>query len=378
MRHDSIIRRKTKVVNLGGVKIGFGYPVSIQSMTKVSTHKVNDCIRQIDSLKEAGCDIVRIAVKDTKDLDAITKIHRHCGLPIEADIHFNWHLAMRVLKDGIDGIRLNPGNIYKLEHLRPIVRLAKKKRIPIRVGVNSGSLVPQRLLTRGSRFSVLGSRSQAELMVKIALNYIKILEKMDFCDIIISIKSSDVHETVKAYKLIASKCNYPLHLGVTAAGFGELAVIKSSIGIGSLLVDGIGDTIRVSLTDDPVREVIVAKDILNALGLRKQPIEIISCPTCGRCQVDLVKIVKEVEKKLFSPHKMANPPRFVAETVNSQPVRVAIMGCEVNGPGEAKAVDLGLACGKKSAVIFKKGKIIKKIAERDIVRSLVDEIFKTS
>jgi len=281
-----------------------------------------------------------------------------------ADIHFDYRLALCAIENGADKIRLNPGNIQKLEEMREVAKAAKKRRIPIRVGANSGSLKiipsPKPSPQRGE--GRVRGHNLADEMVKSVMDYIKILERMDFYDIIVSLKASDVRSTIEAYKLFSKKSRYPLHLGVTAAGTVSTGVVKSSIGIGALLLDGIGDTIRVSLTGDPVEEVIAAKNILQALGLRSFGPEIISCPTCGRCQVDLQGIVNKVASRI------TNHESRTTKNCNS---RIAIMGCEVNGPGEAKEADIGIACGKGSGVIFKKGKIIKRVKEKDIVRELL-------
>ena len=331
----------TRQIKVGKVKIGRGAPVVIQSMTKTDTRDVRATVRQIKQLEKTGCEIVRVAVKDFEAASAIKNIKRRIKIPLAADIHFDHRLALLAIQNGADKIRLNPGNIYKEEQVIEVAKAAKKARVPIRVGVNSGSL-------RGG-------------MVKSALDYIKILEKARFYDIIVSLKASDVVETVKAYKQFARKSKYPLHLGVTAAGPVSTGLVKSSIGIGALLLDGIGDTIRVSLTADPCEEVIAAKNILQALGLRNFGPEIISCPTCGRCQVDLQRLVKELSFRLsVIGYRLSN-------------VKIAVMGCEVNGPGEAKDADIGVACGKKSGVIFRKGKVIKKVKEKDIIRELLNE-----
>ena len=326
----------TRQIKVGKVKIGKGAPVVIQSMTKTDTRDVRATIKQIRQLEKAGCEIVRVAVKDFEAAEAIKKIKKRIRIPLVADIHFDHRLALLAIQNGADKIRLNPGNIHKEEQVIEVAKAAKRARVAIRVGVNSGSV-------KGG-------------MVKSALDYIKILEKAKFYDIIVSLKASDVVATIKAYREFARKSKYPLHLGITAAGPVSTGLVKSSMGIGVLLLEGIGDTIRVSLTADPCEEV-AAKNILQALGLRRFGPEIISCPTCGRCQVDLQRIVNE----LGTRDKGQGTRRKI---------KIAVMGCEVNGPGEAKDADIGIACGKKSGVIFKKGRVIKRVKEKDIVKEL--------
>ena len=338
-----IIRKKTKQIKVGGVKIGGGFPVSIQSMTKVETSNLRAVILQIKSLESAGCDIVRVAVKTIKDAQAVRFIKRKTEIPIVCDIHFDYRLALECIDSGADKIRLNPGNISKREEIGMIIKAAKKREIPIRIGVNSGSTSVD--------------------FVKSALDYIKIFEELDFRDIIISLKASDVVKTVEAYRRIAALSDYPLHLGVTASGPYDSGIVKSSIGIGALLLDGIGDTIRVSLTADPVEEIAAAKRILSSLNLRKFGPEIISCPTCGRCQVDLIKIVNELENKLTA---------YSLKLKAKEPLTIAIMGCEVNGPGEAKDADIGIAFGRDSGMLFKKGKIVKKVSSKNAVKELLN------
>ena len=338
-------RRKTRQVSVGGVKIGGNAPISIQSMAKVETSNVKAVISEIKRLELSGCEIIRVAVKTVKDAEALKDITRNIKIPLVADIHFDYRLALKAIASGADKIRLNPGNIRKREEIIQVVKAAKKAKIPIRIGVNSGS-------TSGD-------------FIKSAFTHIKLFENLSFHDIIISLKASDVAKTVEAYRKISKLCDYPLHLGVTASGPYEHGIVKSSIGIGSLLLDGIGDTIRVSLTADPVEEVIAAKKILSALKLRKFGPEIISCPTCGRCQVDLGKIVNELESKL-------NP---IPYTLNPKlPLTIAIMGCEVNGPGEAREADIGIAFGKDSGMLFKKGKIVKKVKTKDVVKEIFKEL----
>ncbi len=336
-----IQRKKTRPVRVGGVKIGGGAPLSIQSMTKVETSNVSAVVSQMKRLQNAGCDIVRVAIRTARDAEAVRSIKRKIDMPIVCDIHFDHRLALKCIENGADKIRLNPGNIRKADEIGRVVRAAKCAKIPIRIGVNSGST--------------------SKDFVRSALKYVKIFEELDFHDIIISLKASDVVRTVEAYREVSGLCSYPLHLGVTASGPYDLGIVKSSIGIGALLLDGIGDTIRVSLTADPVEEVVAAKRILSSLGLRRSGPEIVSCPTCGRCQVDLIKIVNAVERET----RTTNDERL------KRPVTIALMGCEVNGPGEAKEADLGIAFGKGSGILFKKGKMVKKVTAKDAVKELL-------
>jgi len=336
-----MIRRKTRQVRVGGVKIGGNAPVSIQSMAKIETSDVKGVIAEVNNLEKCGCEIIRVAVKTQSDANAIKDIKRKIRIPLVADIHFDYRLALESIKNNADKIRLNPGNIKKHDEIACVVKAAKKAKIPMRIGVNSGSA--------------------SDNFIKSALHYVKLFEDLDFHDIIISLKGSDVSETVEAYRAISIRCDYPLHLGVTASGPYDYGIVKSSIGIGALLLDGIGDTIRVSLTAKPEEEIFAAKRILSSLGLRKFGPEIISCPTCGRCQVDMVRIVNDVEEAVSK--------RQSAKAL--KPVRIAIMGCEVNGPGEARAADIGIAFGKGSGILFKKGKVLKKIAVKDVVRKLL-------
>jgi len=350
-----IKRRKTRVIKIGSVRIGGNNPVAIQSMAKTRTGDCDNTVKQIRELKKAGCEIVRVAVKDSADAAAIRKIKANIRIPLVADIHFSFSLAIEAIDNGADKVRLNPGNIYKENEIREVASAAKLNRIPIRIGVNSGSL-------KGGRYSV-------DAMVKSALDYIKILEGFKFHDIVISLKASNVPDTVEAYRKISKACDYPLHLGVTATGLPFKGAIKSSIAIGALLLEGIGDTIRVSLTDTPVQEALAAKAILESLGLRRFGPEIISCPTCGRCEVDLVGIVTELEKKLSTIDYTCLPAR---QGVLRRPVKIAIMGCIVNGPGEAKEADIGIAFGRKEGLLFKNGKAVRKVS----IHNCTDYLFK--
>ncbi|MDD5449110.1 MAG: flavodoxin-dependent (E)-4-hydroxy-3-methylbut-2-enyl-diphosphate synthase [Candidatus Omnitrophica bacterium] len=366
-----IERRKTRLVKVGDVKIGGNAPISIQSMTKTDTRDVAGTIRQIKRLERAGCDIVRVAVPDMEAARAIEAIKKKINIPLVADIHFQHSLALEAIKSGADKIRLNPGNIRRKEDIADVIRLAKKKKIPIRIGVNSGS-VPNVIARREAPKQSQNRDCFASLaMTRAALAYIKLFEDLDFRDIIISLKASDVVTTIDAYREMSGKCDYPFHLGVTAAGPLDKGIIKSSIGIGTLLSEGIGDTIRVSLTGSPEDEVASGKEILRALGLKKGGIDIISCPTCGRCEVDLIKIVDILTKRLLTIECEASRR---GHRLLAQPLKVAIMGCVVNGPGEAEEADIGIAAGKKCGLLFKKGKPERKVSEKDFVTVLLREI----
>jgi len=345
-------RHRTKRIKIGNVSIGGHNPVAIQSMAKTKTSDVSATVSQINRLEIAGCEIVRVAVKDFQDAKAIKDIKKKIRIPLVADIHFNWQLAIKAIDSGADKIRLNPGNIYKREQLESICSAAKQAGIPIRVGLNSGS--------------VRGSGDVVKRMVNSALSYIRILESFKFRDIVVSLKASDAAGTVEAYRKIAGLCDYPLHLGVTATGLPAEGAIKSSVAIGSLLLDGIGDTIRISLTDRPEEEVRAARCLLKSLGLRNFGPEIISCPTCGRCEVDLVGIVKVLEGRLSA---LKHKPK-------ARPIKVAVMGCVVNGPGEAKQADVGIAFGKNEGLLFKKGKPVSKVSSGKSVDLLLQEIRK--
>ncbi len=348
-------RRKTRQVSIGKVKVGGGAAVSVQSMTKTDTRDVKTTVKQIKKLEKEGCEIIRVAIPDREAVMAISKIRKRIKIPLIADIHFDYKLALEAIENGADAVRINPGNIRDKEKIIQIVRKAKEKEIPIRIGVNSGSLDRKRY-----------KGSLARAMVRSASDSIKIFEKEKFYNIIVSLKASDVLTTIKAYRLMAKKCNYPFHLGITATGLPPLGIIKSAMGIGSLLLEGIGDTIRVSLTGPPQEEVRVGYEILKTLGLRKG-MEILACPTCGRCEIDLIKIAKRIEREL-------NCSMFNVQC--SMPLKVAIMGCVVNGPGEAREADIGIAGGKKIGIIFRKGRVIKKVREKDLVKALLREISK--
>jgi (E)-4-hydroxy-3-methylbut-2-enyl-diphosphate synthase len=349
---EKIIRNKTRQIMCGNVAIGGDAKIVIQSMTNTVTKDVKRTVDQILELENQGCEIIRVAVADMEDAKAIKDIKKQIHIPIVADIHFDYKLALEALESGVDKLRLNPGNIGNIDNVRKVIEKAKPKNIPIRIGVNSGS-IDKRILEK------YHGHATAEGMVESALEHVKILEDLDYHNIAISLKSSDVKMTVEAYRLISKKVDYPLHVGVTESGTFLNGTIKSSIGIGSLLLDGIGDTIRVSLTDNPVEEIKVAKAILNNIGLRNFGVKFISCPTCGRTKIDLIELAKKVENALAGMDK---------------DITVAIMGCVVNGPGEAKEADIGIAGGTGEALLFKKGEIIKKIPEDKIVEILLQEI----
>ena len=344
-------RRKTRQIRIGSVKIGGNAPISVQSMTKTDTRDVRKTIRQIRLLEEAGCEIIRVAVVDEEAARAISRIKKKIGIPLIADIHFHPRLALMAMESGADGLRINPGNIGGRDRLKPIVEEARNRSLPIRIGVNSGSLEKDLLKKFGG--------ATPEAMVSSALRTIDWMEALDFQLIKISLKASDVLRTVEAYRLFSKKSDYPLHLGITEAGKGSGAIVKSAIGIGLLLSEGIGDTLRVSLTADPVEEVRAGYAILRALDIRKRGVDIISCPTCGRCEIDLTHLVERVERNV---QKIATP------------LTIAIMGCVVNGPGEAKEADIGIAGGKGAGVLFKKGKVVRKLREKDFVPVLLSEI----
>jgi (E)-4-hydroxy-3-methylbut-2-enyl-diphosphate synthase len=348
-----IRRRLSKKIRVGDIFIGGDSPITVQSMTNTDTRNISATINQIKGLEEAGCDIVRVAVPDGEAASAVKQIKKSVKIPIVADIHFDYRLAIESMKNGADKIRLNPGNIGGKDRVIKVIEVAKERDIPIRIGVNSGS-VEQHILKKFGGVT-------AEGMVESALGHSKILEDLDFDKIIFSIKASRVLMTIQAYELIAKKTPYPLHIGITEAGTAYSGTIKSAIGIGCILKEGIGDTLRVSLTHDPVEEVKAGIEILKALELRQEGPNIISCPTCGRCQIDLISIADEIEDKL----------RHVKKNIN-----VAVMGCAVNGPGEAKEADIGIAGGKGEGLLFKKGKIIRKIPQDSIVQELLKEIEK--
>ncbi|RLC45858.1 MAG: 4-hydroxy-3-methylbut-2-en-1-yl diphosphate synthase [Candidatus Cloacimonadota bacterium] len=348
-----ISRRKTRKIKLGNIEIGGDAPVSIQSMTNTDTKDAEATIKQINELEKVGCEIIRIAIPNKESADKITIIKNNIHIPLIADIHFSCELALQSIENGVDGIRINPGNIKVKNVAEKIVNAAKKKNIPIRIGVNSGSLEKDLQKKYGVTPTAI---------VQSALRYIRILENLDFYNMKISLKSSSVPMTIASYRLLAGKVDYPFHLGITEAGTSFAGTIKSAIGIGTLLAEGIGDTIRVSLTENPIEEIKVAKQILQSLDLRKGP-DIIACPTCGRTEIDIINITKEVEKEI---HKLNI----------QQDIKIAVMGCIVNGPGEAKEADIGIAGGRNEGLLFKNGKAIRKIPESELVKTLIQEIKK--
>lgn len=348
-----IKRRESKQITIGDVKIGGSAPISVQSMCNTDTRDVEKTCRQIDELSEKGCDIVRLAVLNKDAGEAIGEIVRKSKVPLVADIHFDYRLAIQCINNGISALRINPGNIGKRENVEKVVSLAKQQQIPIRIGVNAGSLEKE-LLEKNIPLS--------EKMVESAMKHIQILEDLEFDLIKVSLKSSDVLTTIEAYRSIAEKVPYPLHLGVTEAGTLRGGLIKSSVGLGTLLAEGIGDTIRVSLTENPVEEVTAGIDILKSLGLKEQGVNFVSCPTCGRTQIDLINLAKKVEEKFKDL---------------DAPITIATMGCAVNGPGEARHADFGIAGGIGEGYIFKKGEIIAKVPENQLLEKL-EEIIKKS
>ena len=344
-------RKNTRKIKLGNVFIGGDAPISVQSMTNTKTEDVESTLSQIKRLENAGCEIVRAAVPGEEASKALKKICKNSKIPIVADIHFDYKLALLSLDSGVSGLRINPGNIGAKWKVEEVVKAAKNCGVPIRIGVNAGSLEKELLKKYGG--------ASAEAMVESAENHIKILEELDFHDIKVSLKASDVDRTIKAYTIFSEKSTYPLHLGVTEAGGLYPGIVKSSIGLGLMLSKGIGDTLRVSLSRDPVEEVRVGFEILKALGLRQKGIDIISCPTCGRCRIDLFKVLEDVEKELISI---------------DCPIKIAIMGCTVNGPGEAREADIGIAGGDGEGILFKKGHVVKKIPQDKMVEILVNEV----
>lgn len=346
-------RRKTRQLNVGGVLIGGDAPIAVQSMTNTHTDDVVATLAQIRKLADAGCDIIRCAVPDMAAAEGLKTICRESPIPVIADIHFDYKLALAAIAAGVDGLRLNPGNIGGEDRVRAVVDAARERSIPIRIGVNAGSL-PKDLLEKYGH-------PTAEALVEAAWRHIHILEDMDYRNIKISLKAHDVPLTLAAYRLMAAQCDYPLHVGITEAGTVNSGIIKSAVGIGALLAEGIGDTIRVSLTGDPVNEVKVAYNILKALGLREHGPTLISCPTCGRTRINLEKLALEVERRLADI---------------SEPITAAVMGCVVNGPGEAREADVGLAGGIGEGLIFRKGQVLRKVPENKLVNELFAEIDK--
>ncbi len=344
------MRRSTRRIMLGSLAVGGGAPISVQTMTKTDTRDAEATISQIRELEQLGCDIVRVAVPDELAARELARIRSGIKIPLVADIHFDYRLALQAIESGVDGLRINPGNIGSQERVRAVAQAAAEHRIPIRIGVNAGSLDPEFLEKYGRT---------AVALVESALSHVILLEREQFFDIKISVKASDVSLTIEAYRLLSGRVDYPLHLGVTEAGGPWAGTIKSAVGIGTLLAEGIGDTIRVSLTGTPHEEVRAGRQILRSLGLRQGGIELISCPTCGRCQINLVEIARAVEERL-------------PET--DQSLKVAVMGCMVNGPGEAREADVGIAGGRGKGMLFKQGQLLRRVPEQDLVETLVMEI----
>ncbi|MDF2521691.1 MAG: 4-hydroxy-3-methylbut-2-en-yl diphosphate synthase [Clostridia bacterium] len=345
------MRRKTKGIRIGSIYIGNGMPIAIQSMTNTHTQDVKATVNQIKALEEAGCQIIRVAVPDMEAAAAITQIKKNINIPLVADIHFDYKLAIESIKNGVDKIRINPGNIGDIDRIRMVVDTAREYEIPIRVGVNSGSVERELLAKYGG--------PTADALVESAINKVRLLEDMNYDNMVISIKSSDVMLSIDSYRKISELTDYPLHLGVTEAGTKYTGTVKSAVGLGTLLYMGIGDTIRVSLTGDPVDEIAAAKEILKSLKLIEGGVEIISCPTCGRTNVNLIEVATELEKA-------------VKDMATKRPIKVAVMGCAVNGPGEAREADVGIAGGKGEFLLFVKGEIVKKIPQENAINELVN------
>lgn len=349
---SKVQRRLTRKVIVGNVGIGGDAPISIQSMTNTPTADVEATVAQIKRLEAAGCDIIRVAVPNGDAAAALGNIKRAISIPLVADIHFDYKLALASLEAGVDKLRINPGNIGSVERVEAVAKTAKERGVPIRIGVNAGSI-------DRNRYGV----PTPDALVESGLDEVRVLEKLGFEDIVLSLKAFDVPMIIRAYELASERCDYPLHLGVTEAGLAWEGTIRSSVGIGALLAEGIGDTIRVSLTGDPVEEVKVGYEILNSLGLHKKPFTIVSCPTCGRCAIDLADIADKVRQRLE-----ANPP--------SKPITVAVMGCVVNGPGEASLADVGIAGGKGAGLLFAKGEKLRSVPENLLVDELIKEVEK--
>jgi len=347
------MKRQTKQIMIGMVAVGGGAPCSVQSMCSTDTRDVAATLQQIHLLAAAGCELVRCAVPDEAAAAALATIKKSSPLPVIADIHFDYRLAMTVLAGGIDGLRLNPGNIGERWKVAEVVKAASERQVPIRIGVNAGSLEKELLAKFG--------HPTAEAMVESAIGHVRLLEELGYDQIKISIKASDVVKTVAAYRLLAQRVDYPLHVGITEAGTLFSGTIKSAVGLGILLADGIGDTLRVSLTGDPVHEVKVGFEILKSLSLRQRGINFVSCPTCGRCQINLIQVAEEVEQRLSGI---------------SAPLTVAVMGCVVNGPGEAREADFGIAGGRGEGLLFRHGEIIRKVPEHELADALVSEVLK--
>ncbi|MCF6265150.1 MAG: flavodoxin-dependent (E)-4-hydroxy-3-methylbut-2-enyl-diphosphate synthase [Desulfuromusa sp.] len=347
------MRHKTRQLKLGDLAIGGGAPISVQSMCNTDTRDVAATLSQIEVLQEAKCEIIRCAVPDQAAAEALGAIRQGCQIPLIADIHFDYRLALTSVKQGVDGLRLNPGNIGERWKVEEVVKACAEKQVPIRIGVNAGSLERELLQKYGY--------PTAEAMVESALGHVRILEELNYTEIKVSLKASDIARTVEAYRLLAGQVDYPLHIGITEAGTTWSGTIKSAIGLGSLLYDGIGDTLRVSLTGDPVEEVRVGWEILKSLRLREKGPIFVSCPTCGRCQIELIEIAEEVEQRLRDFPK---------------PLTIAVMGCVVNGPGEAREADLGIAGGLGQGILFRHGEVVRKVPQEGLADALVDEAWK--
>ena len=345
--------RKTRPIFVGSVQIGGGAPVVVQSMTTTHPAQVEETVKQTRKLENAGCEIIRVAVPDTKAVASLPQIKKQIHIPLIADIHFDYKLAIKSIENGADGIRINPGNIGSAEKVEAIIKKARQEKTAIRIGVNGGSVEKELLKKYGG--------PTPEAMVESAMKAIALFEKLKFFNFKISLKSSNVLDTIAAYRLLAKKVNYPFHLGVTEAGPPLRSAVKSAVALGTLLQEGIGETIRVSVTADPVIEMRIAYEILRSVGLRRRGINLISCPTCGRCQINLIKLTEEVENALSWVEK---------------PITIAVMGCIVNGPGEAKEADIGITGGDGIGILFKKGKIIRKVKEKDLVKELIQEVKK--
>lgn len=346
-------RRKSKILKIGDTYIGGDHSIKVQSMLNIPAHDIENNVKQALSLQKAGCQIIRVAVPDLKTIDTVYALKQAIDIPVVVDIHFNHKLALESIEAGADKVRINPGNIGNDDNVRLVAQKCQAAGVPIRIGVNSGSVQKEILAKYGA--------PTAQALAESAMHHVNILRKHDFDDMAISIKSSNVAQMIKAYEIVARQCDYPLHLGVTEAGTQRMGLIKSSIGIGSLLTRGIGDTIRVSLTADPVNEIAAGNDILKAIGLKTDCATLISCPTCGRTKIKLIDLANEVEQKIAGINK---------------PITVAVMGCIVNGPGEAKEADIGIAGGNGEGLIFKKGEILRKVPEDKIVEELMLEIEK--
>ena len=346
-------RRKTRQVNIGGIKVGGDAPISVQTMTKTKTDDIVGTVAQIQAAAGAGVDIVRVTVNDKEAAAAMPEIVKQSPVPIVADIHFNHIFALKAIEAGVAKVRINPGNIGSKDRIRQVLTAAKERNIPIRIGVNSGSLEEDILKNHGY--------PTAEALYESAMRHVGICNEFNFNDVVISVKSTDVKLMIDAYRLVAERTDIPLHLGVTEAGPTRSGTIKSAVGIGALLAEGIGDTIRVSLTDDPVKEVEVGKEILRSLSLASRSVELIACPTCGRIEVDLFKIMGELEERLSKVKK---------------PVTIAVLGCVVNGPGEASSADIGIAAGKGVGILYRKGEMIKRVKETEIVATILEEVEK--